>query len=57
LQEEKKISKSYPGLLSVSTHHVVPVYIPGLPKDESFVTYEQRPGGVLENHWKWVEKE
>ena len=57
LQEERWTSKSYPGLLSVSTHHLVPVNIPGLPKDERFVTQEPRLGGVLENHWRWVGKE
>lgn len=56
MQEERWVSKSYPGLLSISTNHVVPVEVPGLPREESFVTYEERPGGVLENHWRWVEQ-
>ena len=34
---------------------MVPVEVPGLPREEQFVTYEDRSTGVLESHWRWVE--
>ena len=36
------------------TIHKVPATVTGLPADERFVTIEERPDGIMENHWLWT---
>ena len=36
------------------TIHKVPATVTGLPDDERFVTTEERPDGIMENHWRWT---
>ncbi|KAK9815235.1 hypothetical protein WJX72_000433 [[Myrmecia] bisecta] len=46
-------SNSYPGLQTQYHCHCVEAMVGGLPTTERFVTTEQRPHGVLQNHWRW----
>lgn len=52
--EDVAVSRSYPGLQSKYTVHKVQVQVAGLPSADRFVTTEEKPDGVMENHWLWT---
>ena len=38
------------------TIHKVQAQVAGLPSTDRFTTTEERPDGVMENHWLWTQE-